>query len=160
MKNLRRRLVSGRVWKWFWIGKHTTMDRMLRKMRDCSRLLTVMTRPVLLLLGKVPFRPLGQCLPRQLFLVAQSSLFPPRNGLLDKAAESKFYPICILWILLTLRIVLSGEDTFEKDLSKSPTLVRGKQGSKMDMMMMMMDQHFIQLPQGLTSKPLCSLDRY
>ena len=31
----------------------------------------------------------------------------------------------------------SGEDAFEKDLSKSPTLGRGKQGSKMDMMMMM-----------------------
>ena len=29
----------------------------------------------------------------------------------------------------------SGEDAFEKDLSKSPTLGRGKQGSKMDMMM-------------------------
>ena len=36
-------------------------------------------------------------------------------------------------ILLTLKIVLSGEDAFEKDLSKSPTLGRGKQGSKMDM---------------------------
>ena len=34
-------------------------------------------------------------------------------------------------------MVLSGEDAFEKDLSKSPTLGRGKQGSKMDMMMMM-----------------------
>ena len=34
------------------------------------------------------------------------------------------------------RIVLSGEDAFKKDLSKSPTLGRGKQGSKMDMMMM------------------------
>ena len=33
-------------------------------------------------------------------------------------------------------MVLSGEDAFEKDLSKSPTLGRGKQGSKMDMMMM------------------------
>ena len=33
--------------------------------------------------------------------------------------------------------VLSGEDAFEKDLSKSPTLGRGKQDSKMDMMMMM-----------------------
>ena len=74
MKNLRRRLGSGHVWKWFWIGTRTTMDRMLRKMRDCSRSLIVMTRPVLLLLGKVPFRPLGQCLPRQLFLVARSSL--------------------------------------------------------------------------------------
>ena len=41
------------------------------------------------------------------------------------------------WILLTLKIILSGEDAFEKDLSKSPTLGRGKQGSKMDMMMMM-----------------------
>ena len=40
--------------------------------------------------------------------------------------------------MLTLRIVLSGEDAFEKDLSESPTLGRGKQGSKMDMMMMMM----------------------
>ena len=36
----------------------------------------------------------------------------------------------------TLKIVLSGEDTFEKDLSKSPTLGRGNQGSKMDMMML------------------------
>ena len=44
----------------------------------------------------------------------------------------------LVWILLTLKIVLSGEDAFEKDLSKSPTLGRGKQGSKMDMMMMMM----------------------
>ena len=35
------------------------------------------------------------------------------------------------------QIVLSGEDAFEKDLSKSPTLGRGKRGSKMDMMMMM-----------------------
>ena len=34
------------------------------------------------------------------------------------------------------KIILSGEDAFEKDLSKSPTLGRGKQGSKMDMMMM------------------------
>ena len=34
-------------------------------------------------------------------------------------------------------MVLSGEDAFEKDLSKSPTLGRGKQDSKMDMMMMM-----------------------
>ena len=42
---------------------------------------------------------------------------------------------------MTLRTVLSGEDAFEKDLSKSPTLGRGKQGSKMDMMMMMMNQH-------------------
>ena len=33
---------------------------------------------------------------------------------------------------------LSGEDAFEKDLSKSPTLGGGKQGSKMDMMMMML----------------------
>ena len=33
---------------------------------------------------------------------------------------------------------MSGEDAFKKDLSKSPTLNRGKQGSKMDMMMMMM----------------------
>ena len=33
-------------------------------------------------------------------------------------------------------MVLSGEDAFEKDLSKSSTLGRGKQGSKMDMMMM------------------------
>ena len=32
----------------------------------------------------------------------------------------------------------SGEDAYEKDLSKSPTLGRGKQGSKMDMMKMMM----------------------
>ena len=31
-----------------------------------------------------------------------------------------------MWTLLTLRIVLSGEDVFEKDLSKSPTLGRGK----------------------------------
>ena len=36
---------------------------------------------------------------------------------------------------VTLKIVLSGEEAFEKDLSKSPTLGRGKQGSKMDMMM-------------------------
>ena len=47
-----------------------------------------------------------------------------------------------VWILLTLKIVLSGEDAFEKDLSKSPTLGRGKQGSKMDMMMMMMNTAF------------------
>ena len=40
-----------------------------------------------------------------------------------------------VWILLTHRIVLNGEDAFEKDLSISPTLGRGKQGSKMDMMM-------------------------
>ena len=33
---------------------------------------------------------------------------------------------------MTLRIVLSGMDVCEKDLSKSPTLGRGKQGSKMD----------------------------
>ena len=46
--------------------------------------------------------------------------------------------------MLTLKIVLSGEDAFEKDLSKSPTLGRGKQGSKMDMMMMMMsDLYFM-----------------
>ena len=44
---------------------------------------------------------------------------------------------------MTLRTVLSGEDAFEKDLSKSPTLGRGKQGSKMDMMMMMMKKKIL-----------------
>ena len=31
-----------------------------------------------------------------------------------------------IWTMLTLRIALSGEDVFEEDLSKSPTLGRGK----------------------------------
>ena len=44
-----------------------------------------------------------------------------------------------MWVSDLHFIVLSGEETFEKDLSKSPTLGRGKQGSKMDMMMMMSD---------------------
>ena len=39
-----------------------------------------------------------------------------------------------VWILLNLRILLSGEDTFEEDLSESPNLGRGKQGFKIDVM--------------------------
>ena len=35
-----------------------------------------------------------------------------------------------IWTLMTLRIVLSGEDLFEEDLSKRPTLSREKQALK------------------------------
>ena len=57
------------------IGTRTMMDRMLERMIGCFMSLTVLTRPVPLLLGKAPFRLLGQCFPRQLFLVARSSLY-------------------------------------------------------------------------------------
>ena len=70
---------------------------------------------------------------RNLHVVAQKRSGRPRKSW-DEVLENDRK----VWILLTLRTVLSGEDAFEKDLSKSPTLGGGKQGSKMDMMMMMM----------------------
>ena len=71
---------------------------------------------------------------RKLNVVAQKRSGRPRKSW-DEVLENDRKKLG--WILLTLRTVLSGEDAFEKDLSKSPTLGRGKQGSKMDMMMMM-----------------------
>ena len=70
---------------------------------------------------------------RKLNVVAKKRSGRPRKSW-DEVLENDKKEV---WILLTLKIVPSGEDAFEKDLSKSPTLGRGKQGSKMDMVMMM-----------------------
>ena len=70
---------------------------------------------------------------RKLNVVAQKRSGRPRKSW-DEVLENDRKKV---WILLTLKIVLRGEDAYEKDMSKSPTLGRGKQGSKMNMTMMM-----------------------
>ena len=69
---------------------------------------------------------------RKLNVVAQKRSGRPRKSW-DEVLENDRKKLGI--DSAALRTVLSGEDAFEKDLSKSPTLSRGKQGSKMDMMM-------------------------
>ena len=64
---------------------------------------------------------------RKLNVVAQKKSGRPRKSW-DEVIKNDRKKL--IWTLLTLRIAPSGEDIFEEDLSKSPTLGRVKRALK------------------------------